>query len=104
MIRLANTTTSDIDILAFYLSGLKPARVHSFGSLAHFKKARKPAEAGDATKCLSCPAEPNCVWSAKKIYLEPLGQKDSVKVRNPGPSLATLFLDAFLYKFQSTAN
>ena len=91
MTRVANTTTSDIDILAFYLSGLKPARVHSFGSLAHFKKSRKPVEAGDAVKCLSCPAEPNCVWSAKKIYLEPLGQKDSVKVRHSGPLPFILF-------------
>ena len=96
--------TSDIDILAFYLSGLKPAKVHSFGSLAHFKKARKPAEAGDAMKCLSCPAEPDCVWSAKKIYLEPLGQKDSVKVHHSAPSLFTQFLDALLCTFQSTAN
>ncbi|MBE3041465.1 hypothetical protein IMZ48_02560 [Candidatus Bathyarchaeota archaeon] len=61
--------------------------MHSFGSLGHFKKSRKPAEAGAATKCLSCPVEPDCVWSAKKIYLDPLTKKDSVNVRSPPSSL-----------------
>lgn len=61
--------------------------MHSFGSLGHFKKSRKPAAAGAATKCLSCPAEPDCVWSAKKIYVDPLTRKDSVNVRSQGPVL-----------------
>jgi len=62
-------TGSDLDILSFYLSGRKPVRVSSFGSLAHFKPSKKPKAAGDATRCLECPAEQDCVWSAKKIYL-----------------------------------
>ncbi|KAI5299400.1 hypothetical protein KEM56_003277 [Ascosphaera pollenicola] len=65
----------DIDVLSFYLNNLKPVKVQSFGSLAHFRKSRKPLEAGDAVECLDCPYEANCVWSAKKIYLEPLGKK-----------------------------
>ncbi|KAI4139077.1 MAG: hypothetical protein L6R39_006478 [Caloplaca ligustica] len=40
------------------------------GSLKYFKRSRKPALAGDATNCLSCPAEKECVYSAKKIYEE----------------------------------
>lgn len=87
---------SDIDILSFYLSGLRPTRVHSFGSLGHFKKSRKPAEAGSATKCLSCPAEPDCVWSAKKIYLDPLDKKDSVNVCILPITRSCCFIFAFL--------
>lgn len=52
------------------MSGRTPVNVHSFGSLYLFNKARKPKEAGSATRCLECPHEAQCVWSAKKIYLE----------------------------------
>ena len=45
-----------------------PSHVTSAGSLLYFKKARKPALAGSATNCLSCPAENECLYSAKKIY------------------------------------
>jgi hypothetical protein len=38
------------------------------GSLTHFRPSRKPAAAGSATNCLSCPAEINCTYSALKIY------------------------------------
>jgi len=47
-----------------------PVRVSSFGSLKHFRKSAKPVAAGDATKCLDCPAERECPYSAKKIYLD----------------------------------
>lgn len=47
-----------------------PSLVTSVGSLAYFKRSRKPALAGDATNCLSCPAEKECMYSAKKIYYE----------------------------------
>ncbi|KAL1405985.1 hypothetical protein Q8F55_007668 [Vanrija albida] len=61
----------DLDILSFYLSGRTPVQISSFGSIGLFKPERKPKEAGDATRCLDCPAEKDCVWSAKKIYLDP---------------------------------
>ncbi|KAJ2976154.1 hypothetical protein NQ176_g5113 [Zarea fungicola] len=69
---LMTKSCHDIDIVNFYLSGLKPTKVHSFGSLSHFKKSRKPVEAGSATRCMECPHEQNCVWSAKKIYIDTL--------------------------------
>ncbi|KAL9592739.1 MAG: hypothetical protein Q9179_006418 [Wetmoreana sp. 5 TL-2023] len=47
-----------------------PTHVASFGSLKYFKRSRKPGLAGDATNCLSCPAEKECMYSAKKIYQE----------------------------------
>lgn len=38
------------------------------GSLKYFKRSRKPGLAGAATNCSSCPAEKECIYSAKKIY------------------------------------
>ncbi len=56
----------DIDILSF-LIGKACTQVSSFGSLGHFRKDKKPEGAGD--RCVDCAFEPNCPYSAKKIYL-----------------------------------
>ena len=79
----ANTTFSlmskschDIDILSDYLSGLTPKKVHSCGSIGHFTSSKKPKEAGGATRCLDCAYESKCVWSAKKIYMDPLSHNE----------------------------
>lgn len=45
-----------------------PSTISSTGAVTHFRRARKPKAAGPATNCLSCPAEPDCIYSAKKIY------------------------------------
>lgn len=66
----------DIDVLSYYLSGLTPVKVQSFGSIGHFKQSKKPKEAGAATWCLDCTYESQCVWSAKKIYVEPLSHME----------------------------
>lgn len=47
-----------------------PSYVTSTGSRKFFRKERKPKAAGNATNCLSCAHEPDCIYSAKKIYLE----------------------------------
>ncbi|KAJ7179269.1 hypothetical protein C8R46DRAFT_1073188 [Mycena filopes] len=60
----------DIDIICYWLSPSTPSRVSSFGSLQHFRKSSKPVEAGAATRCLDCPMEKDCAYSAKKIYLD----------------------------------
>lgn len=57
---------SDIDILCNWFLPSTPTRVSSFGSLQHFRKSAKPAGAGSATKCLDCPMEKGCAYSAKK--------------------------------------
>ncbi|KAJ6516040.1 hypothetical protein C8R45DRAFT_229639 [Mycena sanguinolenta] len=60
----------DIDLICFWLSPSTPSRVSSFGSLQHFRKSSKPAAAGAATRCLECPIDKTCAYSAKKIYLD----------------------------------
>ncbi|KAI0405017.1 NAD(P)-binding protein [Xylaria palmicola] len=48
-----------------------PTSVTSTGSVQFFRKGRKPKAAGSATNCLSCPAEPDCLYSSKRIYVSP---------------------------------
>ncbi|KAF9247167.1 hypothetical protein BU15DRAFT_38818 [Melanogaster broomeanus] len=71
---LLTKSCHDIDILCHWLSPATPTRVSSFGSLQHFKKEKKPAVAGSASRCLECPIERECPYSAKKIYLDPVSQ------------------------------
>ena len=61
----------DIDWL-LYLAGQPARRVSSFGGLSHFKPAEKPAGAGD--RCLDCAVEPDCPYSAKRLYLTCLAE------------------------------
>ena len=57
----------DVDWLSFVVD--RPAvRVSSFGSLTHFTAANKPAGAG--SRCLDCAVEPDCPYSARRIYLD----------------------------------
>jgi predicted dehydrogenase len=56
----------DIDWLT-YMMGDKCTAVSSFGALNHFRRDQQPAGASD--RCLDCAVEPNCPYSAKKIYL-----------------------------------
>ena len=56
----------DLDWLR-YLVGVPCRQISSFGSLKHFRAEEKPA--GAAERCLDCSCEPECPYSAKKIYL-----------------------------------
>ncbi|MCJ1325493.1 hypothetical protein MMC10_002156 [Thelotrema lepadinum] len=74
---LLTKSCHDIDFLLWILTSSRPNekphlpdQIASFGSLSFFKKSRKPKEAGNATNCLSCDFESDCMYSAKKIYLE----------------------------------
>lgn len=58
----------DIDWLR-YVIGKRCVQVSSFGSLKHFRKDQKPAQAGEALRCLDCAYEPDCPYSARKLYL-----------------------------------
>ncbi|MCX4787443.1 Gfo/Idh/MocA family oxidoreductase [Streptomyces sp. NBC_01221] len=60
----------DIDWLGHVVG--KPVRqVSSFGGLYHFRPENKPAEAGN--RCVSCPIERSCAYSAVRIYERFLG-------------------------------
>ncbi|GAA4237236.1 putative dehydrogenase [Streptosporangium album] len=60
----------DLDWLV-HLTGRQVSRVSSFGGLAHFRAAGRPEGATD--RCLDCPVEAGCPYSAKRIYLPMLG-------------------------------
>ncbi|MEZ0095236.1 Gfo/Idh/MocA family protein [Streptacidiphilus sp. EB129] len=59
----------DIDWLNDII-GLPVRKVSSFGSLAHFRADQAPA--GATARCISCPVEPSCAYSAKRIYQDGL--------------------------------
>ena len=66
-------------------------RLSSFGSLYHFKKANQPA--GAASRCLDCPVEPDCAYSAKKIYFGRLAKGQTgwpLDVLDPDPTVETI--------------
>lgn len=59
----------DLDIITWLMSGIKPKRVSSFGSLMHFRPEMAPEGAGK--RCLvDCKIEHECPYSAKKNYIE----------------------------------
>lgn len=63
----------DLDWLV-HVTGRRVARVSSFGGLRHFRPENRPAGAAD--RCLDCGVEPDCPYSAKRLYL-PLAGKDA---------------------------
>lgn len=80
----------DIDLIHYFMDEECTA-VSSFGSLKHFRTEEKPEGAAD--RCLDCPIEANCPYSAKKIYLGRLQQGHKgwpVNVVDPDPSEETL--------------
>jgi predicted dehydrogenase len=63
----------DVDWL-LHLFGSAPQRVSSFGGLLHFRPENRPAQAGE--RCLECRLEPQCPYSAPRLYLGCLGDAD----------------------------
>ena len=64
----------DLDWLS-HIVGARCERVSSFGSLMALRPEARPEGAGE--RCLDCAIEPDCPYSAKKIYLEPAEQGDT---------------------------
>ncbi|MFE7263394.1 Gfo/Idh/MocA family protein [Streptomyces sp. NPDC057592] len=63
----------DLDWIA-HVKGALPERVSSFGNLVHFRAENRPEGAAD--RCVECPVESTCPYSAKRIYLDCLGDAD----------------------------
>ncbi|MEU0569608.1 Gfo/Idh/MocA family oxidoreductase [Nonomuraea sp. NPDC005983] len=61
----------DLDWLV-HLTGEQVTKVSSFGGLKHFRAENRPEGATD--RCLDCPVEADCAYSAKRIYLPLAGQ------------------------------
>ncbi|MFD8919350.1 Gfo/Idh/MocA family protein [Streptomyces sp. NPDC055037] len=70
---LLTKSCHDIDWLV-HLFGRTPRKVSSFGGLTHFRPEGAPA--GAAGRCLDCPLEKDCPYSAKRLYLGCLGDPD----------------------------
>lgn len=66
---LLQKSCHDLDWLR-YIIGQPCVQVSSFGSLMHFRKEQKPAEAGEALRCMDCSYEEQCPYSAKRLYLD----------------------------------
>lgn len=62
----------DLDWLR-HIIGRPLKAVSSFGSLYHFRPENKPLEADNAVRCLACAYEPQCPYSARRIYMAMLG-------------------------------
>ncbi|EFW98649.1 rossmann fold protein [Grosmannia clavigera kw1407] len=89
---LLTKSCHDLDVLLWLLSAPlvgshdtkahRPATVSSSGALQMFRRSRKPAAAGTATNCLACAAEPDCLYSARRIYVD--GQLRGLATGNHG--------------------
>ena len=55
----------DLDLLV-YLCGSEPVKTVSYGSLSWFRRENAPAQA--APRCLDCPLEQDCPFSAVDLY------------------------------------
>ena len=66
---LMSKSCHDLDLLAWMKSGVAPTRVSSYGSNYQFRAERAPE--GSGTRCVvDCPIEPDCLYSARKHYLD----------------------------------
>ena len=66
---LLSKCSHDLDIMAWMLNGIQPEKVSSIGTVSQFKEDMAPEGAG--THCLlDCPVERECIFSAKRLYLE----------------------------------
>ena len=59
----------DIDLIAWFMSGVAPVSVDSVGGLHFFNRANAPA--GSGTHCLrDCPIEAKCDFSVRRMHLD----------------------------------
>ncbi|MCQ2118888.1 MAG: Gfo/Idh/MocA family oxidoreductase [Bacteroidales bacterium] len=68
----------DVDVL-LWITGKKPKRLYSFGSLNWFRKENAPS--GSTERCIDCPVEGECPFSAVDLYDRRRGWIDNFIVR-----------------------
>jgi len=61
----------DLDLLTWFKSGIAPKQVSSFGGLHYFCKENAPENSGEYC-LLDCPLEKDCLYSARKHYVNHL--------------------------------
>jgi len=68
---LLTKSCHDLDWIR-YIMGVPCQAVSSFGTRAHFRRSQKPT--GSGVRCLECALEPECPYSAVRLYLGALGR------------------------------
>jgi predicted dehydrogenase len=59
----------DLDLIAWFMSGVPVKRVASFGSIKQFRPENAPP--GSTDRCLNgCAVEPTCNYSARRLYVD----------------------------------
>ncbi len=80
----------DLDWIRFLIDS-PCRRVSSFGNLYHFRPENRPPNAAD--RCLDCPVEPSCPYSAKRSYLGLIERGSTgwpVNVLTPDPTVESV--------------
>ena len=92
---LLTKSCHDLDWLSFVV-GSPAARVSSFGSRTGFTPERMPAGATD--RCVTCPVEPDCAYSAVRMYHAGLreGSVESYFTRIMAPEYTAAAVDEAL--------
>jgi hypothetical protein len=57
----------DLDLIAWLMDSQRPAFVSSFGTVGYFHAANAPA--GAAARCVECPLQDTCLYSATRFYV-----------------------------------
>ncbi|MBR9988590.1 MAG: Gfo/Idh/MocA family oxidoreductase [Gemmatimonadetes bacterium] len=64
-------SSHDLDIIAWLMEKDRPAFVSSFGALEYFSERNAPPESTD--RCVDCPLQDTCRYSATKFYVHDRG-------------------------------
>src|SRR5690606_9233428 len=59
-------SSHDLDLITWLMQGDRPAFVSSIGSLEYFTRTNAPSEAAD--RCVVCPLQRTCLYSATTFY------------------------------------
>lgn len=60
-------SSHDLDLIAWLMEADRPAFVSSFGSLEYFTEKNAPP--GSADRCVDCPLQDTCLYSATRFYV-----------------------------------